>query len=177
MRLYKHVRRQHENKICFPLSSPRLWEAVFSYVDLHVRTAVTWTARARTARARTQPGTCVGFHTLGLGTGRGYFPFALHKYCDVTARARTQTVWVSACLIGLAQAPRVVSLVIHWLYFFSSPVIYLRYLMLTRQGSLSSSTLGEGLPLRPCTSGILSPSCSPSRLLFNCVFNSSPLKI
>ena len=54
MRLYEHVRRQHENKTCFPLSSPRLWEAVFSYVDLHVRTAVTWTARART-----QLGTCV----------------------------------------------------------------------------------------------------------------------
>ena len=66
------------------------------------------------------------------------------------------------------------------LYVISSAVICLRYLMLTKQRSLSSSTLGEGLPLRPCTLDILSLSCSPSKVLFtkfNCIFDSSPFKI
>lgn len=65
-------------------------------------------------------------------------------------------------------------------YVISSAVICLRYLMLTKQRSLSSSTLEEGLPLRPCTLDILSLSCSPSRVLFtkfSCIFNSSPFKI
>ena len=100
MWLYEHVRRKQN---LLPISLTQAMGSRFSYV--HVRTAVTCSARANAA----------WYKLHGL---RGYFP--LHKYCDATARARTQPVRVSACTLGLAQAPRVVNHSLAVFLFLSS---------------------------------------------------------